>query len=232
MHRDRSRTIPKRRPRKPTRARRPARPRLQRTRLCSIQRRPPWPCPRSNLSLPHPCGRVRPHNNLDQQSGWCLLSSRHPHQAHNLRPRRSLALSNRGLSRARGEQNGGSLSSKLLEPSIILNRPRRAPRATAAIFRPAQALTARSAQPTAPISRSTVGRDGSAKNLLDSGWRASGSNRTAAGGAEIRSRVTWTARPRDIGWSTRTMTQSILTLPLRQAASPVARDLHALLQGR
>jgi hypothetical protein len=125
--------------------------------------RPPWPCPRSNLSLPHPCRRVRPHTNLDQQSGWCLLSSRHPRQAHNLRPRRSLALSNRGLKRpaqpcARRTERRQPFQQTPRTVRIILNRPRRAPRATAAIFRPAQALTARSAQPTAPISRSTVAR--------------------------------------------------------------------------
>jgi hypothetical protein len=61
-------------------------------------------------------------------------------------------------------------------------------RATAATFRPAQALTAHSAQTTAPISRSTVGRDGSAKNLLDSEWRANGISPIAAGGGDTETR--------------------------------------------
>ena len=75
----------------------------------------------------------------------------------------------------------------------------------------ARVTAARSAHPIAPISRSTVGRDGSAKNLPGSGWCASGSSGTAAGGAGIRRCVIWTARPGDVGASTRTMTQSILT---------------------
>jgi hypothetical protein len=85
----------------------------------------------------------------------------------------------------------------------IRNRRRRARRATAATFWPAQALTVRSAQTTAPISRSTVGRDDSAKNLPDSGWR--GNSLIAAAGVAMRKRATWTALPRDVGSLTRTM---------------------------
>jgi hypothetical protein len=80
---------------------------------------------------------------------------------------------------------------------IIRNRTFRTRPATAATFRPAQALTAHSAQTTAPISRSTVGRDGSAKNLLDSEWRANGISPIAVGGAGTKRHVTSTAR----GWA-------------------------------
>jgi hypothetical protein len=83
-------------------------------------------------------------------------------------------------------------------------RPRRAPQAIAATFRPAQTPTDRSVQPTAPISLSMVS-DGSAENLRGSRWRVSrGNSGSAAGGAGTRTCVTSTVRRWDAGSMTTT----------------------------